>query len=110
MASYYEHNFAAFGKEVLQASFMLSAMRARATAVMSTAMAMAPVDTGEYESSFELSDGITAEYPKGPRVYARVTNTSNHAAAVEYGFGKVPRYRILGKSLYAAGGDVKLST
>lgn len=107
MASWYEHNYRAFGDEVLRASFMRSAMRARATAIMSTAMSMAPVDTGEYEASFELSDGLTTSGGEGIRVYARVTNTAGHAAAVEYGFGRVPRYRVLGRSMYAAGGDVK---
>lgn len=109
MASWYEHNYAAFGKECLQADFMKAAMRARAAAVMSTAMSIAPVDTGEYVSSFELSDGITAYGGKGLRAYGRVTNTAGHAAAVEFGWGKVPRYRVLGKSLYAAGGDVNAS-
>lgn len=107
MASWYEHDYKAFGNEVLRAPWMTSAMRARATAVISTAMSMAPVDTGEYEASFELSDGLTSSGGDGIRVYARVTNTAAHAAAVEYGFGRVPRYRVLGRSMYAAGGDVK---
>lgn len=107
MASWYEHNYGAFGQQVLRASWMTSAMRARATAIMSTAQSIAPVDTGEYVASFEISDGLTPYGGEGIRVYARVTNTAGHAAAVEYGYGRVPRHRVLGKSMYAAGGDAK---
>lgn len=108
MPSRYEHYYGNFGREVLRAGFMTSAMRARATAVMAQAQATAPIDEGEYVSSFELSDGITAYGGKGTRVYARVTNTAPHAPAVEFGYGNVPRYRTLGKALFAAGGDVKV--
>lgn len=104
MASYYEHDYAAFGKECLQAGFMRSAMRARATAVMATAQSIAPVDTGEYVSSFEVSDGITAYGGPGLRAYGRVTNTSPYALALEFGHGRAPRYRVLGRALFAAGG------
>lgn len=107
MASWYEHDYGAFGQEVLRASWMTSAMRSRAAAIMSTAQSMSPIDTGDYVSSFEISDGLTSSGGEGIRVYARVTNTAGHAAAVEYGFGRVPRYRVLGRSMYAAGGDVK---
>lgn len=106
MASYYEHNFAAFGKECLCAGFMKAVMRARAVAVMSTAMSIAPVDSGDYVDSFEVTDGITAAYPVGPRAFGRVANTAPHAFFVEYGSKRVKRYRVLGKSLHAAGGDV----
>lgn len=106
MASWYEHKYAAFGKECLQAEFMRNSMRARATAVAAYAMSISPVDTGDYVSSFEVDDGIGTVGGKGLRAYGRVTNTSGHAAAVEYGWGKVPKYRILGKSLHVAGGDV----
>lgn len=106
MASYYEHNFAAFGKECLMAGFMRRAMVARAEAVAATAEAMAPVETGTYKSSFRVTSGITSAYAVGPRAYARVTNTAPHAFFVEYGSRRVKKYRILGKSLHAAGGDV----
>ncbi len=107
MASFYEHNYDVFGREVLRAPFMRSAMRARATAIMGQAQATAPIDQAEYVASFEISDGFTPFGGEGIRVYARVTNTAPHAIAVEYGFGNVPRYRTLGKSMFAAGGDVK---
>lgn len=106
MASFYEHDYEAFGEQVLRAPFMLSAMRSRATSVMAMAQSIAPVDDGDYLASFEMSDGLTTD-GTGTRVYARVANTAGHAAAVEYGFRRVPRYRVLGKSMHAAGGDVK---
>ena len=105
MASYYEHFYAAFGKECLQAGFMRSAMRARATAVMATAQSIAPVDTGEYVSSFEVSDGITTYGGPGARAYGRVTNTAPHALWVEMGGPRTPKYRTLGRALFAAGGS-----
>lgn len=106
MASYYEHNYDAFGQECLRAPFMRSAMRARAAAVMATAQSISEafVDTGEYISSFEVSDGITAYGGKGTRAYGRVTNTAPYALALEFGHGKAPRYRVLGRALFAAGG------
>lgn len=107
MASYYEHYYANFGQEVLRAGFMRNAMRARATAIAAYAAQTAPVDTGEYAASFEVSDGITSYGGPGTRVFARVTNTAGHAAAVEYGFGRVPKYRTLGKALHIVPGDVK---
>lgn len=109
MASYYTHNYDVFGREVLRAPFMRSAMRARAAAIMGQAQSLAQehIDTGDYVSSFELSDGLTTIGGEGIRVYARVTNTAGHASSVEYGFGNVPRYRTLGKAMFAAGGDVK---
>lgn len=114
MASYYEHNYDAFGDQVLRAEFMQNVMRARAVAVMAEAMAIAPVgdpdngwyddghEPGEYLDSFEVSSGVRATGSTS-RAYGRVTNTSGHALAVEYGYGKVPRYRVLGKSLHVAG-------
>lgn len=108
MPSYYEHNYTAFGDQVLRAEFMENVMRARAVAVMATAQATAPIDEGEYVASFEVSTGIRPTGPKRtPRVFARVTNTAAHALAVEYGYGPVPRYRTLGKAMHAAGGDAK---
>lgn len=103
MASYYEHKYDAFGQECLRAGWMRSAMRARAAAVMATAQSIAPERTGEYRASFEVSDGITAYGGRGTRAYGRVTNTAPYALALEFGHGKAPRYRVLGRALFAAG-------
>lgn len=104
MASYYEHNYQAFGDQVLRAGFMQAVMRARAVAVQATAQATAPIDTGEYVESFEVDSGVRST-GSTRRAYGRVTNTAPHALAVEYGYGPVPRYRTLGKSLHVVGGD-----
>lgn len=101
--SYYEHYYDAFGRECLQAGYMRAAMHARATAVMSAAISMAPVDTGEYVDSFSTSDGIGPYGGRGLRAYGRVTNSAPHALYVEFGFGRVPRYRVLGRALGAVG-------
>lgn len=106
MASYYKHNFAAFGAQCLMAGFMRRAMVARAEAVKATAEALAPVDSGRYKDSFRVTSGITGAYKKGPRAYARVTNTAPYASYIEFGSARVKKYRVLGKSLHAAGGDV----
>lgn len=60
------------------------------------------VRTGEYVSSFQHEPGPVVEVNDGefanPRVSAEVANTSDHAAAVEYGNSRAGRgYRILGK-------------
>jgi hypothetical protein len=119
MPSYYKHNYAAFGAEVLRAGFMHAEMLARAERVKAAAEAIAPVgdpesgwytggrEPGEYKASFRVSGGVTAYGGAGTRAFGRVTNVSDHAAAVEYGYGKTPKYRTLGKSMHAAGGDIK---
>lgn len=107
MASYYEHNYAAFGAEVLRAPWMAASMNARATAILAMALSISPVDSGEYIDSFEITSGVSSFGGKGTRVYARLTNTSGHAAAVEFGLGRVPKYRVLGRSMHMGGGDVK---
>lgn len=119
MVSYYKHNYAAFGAEVLRAPFMLAEMISRAERMKAAAEAIAPVGDptsgwynhgnvpGEYKASFRVSGGITAYGGAGTRAFGRCANVSDHAAAVEYGYGSTPKYRTLGKSMHAAGGDIK---
>lgn len=119
MASFYEHDYEAFGAEIMRAGFMLAMVEERAQQVKAAAVAIAPVgdpnsgwytggrEPGEYKASFEVSVGISPRGGPATRAYGRVTNTSDHAAAVEFGYGPVPRYRVLGRSLGAAGGDVR---
>lgn len=111
--------------ELLVASFIRQNMRERAEAVRDMAVSISPTGDpatsdfytrkpaqrsssgpGEYARSFEVSDG-TVFRAKGLRAYGRVTNTAPYASAVEYGFGGTIRYRILGRSLAAAGGDLR---
>lgn len=104
--SRYEHKYKAFGDEVLRAPFMRRQMLDRAYAVKAAAEAISPVASGEYLRSFEVSAGIRpAGKRRARRAYARVTNTAPHAMAVEFGFGRTPRYRVLGKALGVVPGD-----
>jgi hypothetical protein len=119
MASYYEHDYEAFGTEIMRAGFMLAMVRERAEQIAAAAIAIAPVgdpnsgwytdgrEPGEYKAGFEVSTGIGPGGGPASRAYGRVANTSDHAAAVEFGFGPVPRYRVLGRSLSAGGGDIR---
>lgn len=119
MASSYVHNYAEFGKQVMRAGFMRAVVVERAELVKAVAEASAPVgdaasgwydggrEPGEYKAAFSVSTGITSSYGPGSRVFARVSNDSDHALAVEYGYGPVPRYRTLGRALIAAGGDAR---
>lgn len=113
MAARYDHNYRAFGNQVLQAPWMRAEMAARAERVAEAARAIAPVgdpnsgwydgerSPGLYKASFVTSSGIRRS--KTTRAFGRVTNTAPYASAVEFGFGRTPKYRTLGKSLHAAG-------
>lgn len=104
--SYYEHKYRAFGNEVLRAPFMQREMRQRANDVYLEAVRIAPVDTGEYVRSFEVDSGVR-QTGRTRRAYGRVTNTSAHAMAVEFGWANTPRYRVLGKASSAAQGTLR---
>lgn len=62
------------------------------------AVSIAPRDSGEYASSFQV-DRITVIFTsgpgKGPRVGARLVNKAPYAAAVEWRHG----HRVLGRTL-----------
>lgn len=63
------------------------------------AEASSPRVTGEYAGSFEASDEI-AEIAGHKRVIGVLTNTSGHAAAVEYGNANDSRaHHVLGRTL-----------
>lgn len=116
MAATYKHDYAAFGAAVLCAPFMVAEMAGRAEKVAAAARAIAPVgdpnsgwysgagthSPGNYKASFEVSSGVRSGRTR--RAYGRVTNTAGYAAAVEFGYGRTPKYRVLGKSMHAAGG------
>lgn len=106
MATYYEHDHGAFGREVLCAGFMLANMGARASRVKAVAEAISPEYTGEYKGSFGTY--VHVGHSGGPeqRAIGTVYNSSDHAHIVEFGGGPTPRYRILGRALGAAGGEI----
>lgn len=97
MGAEYTHNYAAFGKQVLCAPFMKSAMGEAAERIMVYAISISPVRTGRYKSSFKVTTGIRSTGTR--RAYGAVTNSAPYAAAVEFGLGNVPRHRVLGKSI-----------
>lgn len=62
------------------------------------AESIAPVDTGEYRSSFEVATITRGEGSK-KRAVSQLVNTADHAAAVEWGNSNSPKRRILGQTL-----------
>jgi hypothetical protein len=93
----YTHNYAAFGEAVLRAPWMKDVMVAKANEIMARAIALSPTRTGRYKASFKVTSGI--KHGATSRAYGRVTNTAPYAAAVEFGFGKTPRHRPLGRAI-----------
>jgi hypothetical protein len=53
------------------------------------------VPDGHYRDKFEVESGVM-ETLTGRRAYGRVTNTSPHAAAVEWGNRRAPAQHVLG--------------
>jgi hypothetical protein len=99
--------------EMLRSDGMIADMRRRAENVMAEAVANAPVGDpggtwpdphpGLYRAGFHVESGVRSR-GKTRRAYGRATNDAPHALAVEYGWGKTPRYRTLGTALFAAAG------
>jgi HK97 gp10 family phage protein len=81
---------------------MQAEMRRRAEKVKAAAEAAAPVDTGEYKSSFRVTSGARGGVKKD-RAYGRVANASPHAFYVEYGTSKTRAHHTLRGALAAAG-------
>lgn len=109
MAATYRHNYVNFGKGVLCAPWMVADMRQRMVRVKQAAITLSPVGnpkrdrhSGQYIESFIVNSGTQFAFG-GRRAVAKVTNDAPHAAAVEFGFGKTPKYRVLGRALAAAG-------
>lgn len=79
-----------------------AAMRAALNRVVSDgkgfAESIAPVDTGEYRSSFKTVGDTRGEGTR-KRARAQLVNDSDHAAAVEFGNRRVPGQRVLGRTL-----------
>lgn len=92
----FQGDYAGIG-EMLRGSIGLAAALHQAEKVKATAEAIAPVYTGEYKSVFDIVPGDNAE-----RAEVYVVNNSPHAFDVEFGRGKTPRHRTLGKALGVA--------
>lgn len=99
--------------EMLCAGYMRSAMMARIRAVEALAINNSPVGdptedetAGEYIGSFSTEGGIQQGPPQpgvpvNRRAYGQLTNSSDHAMAVEYGQHGVRRRAPMRKALRA---------
>jgi hypothetical protein len=105
MAAIYKPSHDGIG-DLLRAPFMQAEMLRRAQNVEAAARAAAPDATPlgvGYKYEFETTSGVKTSKKGTRRAYGRVTNHSDHALAVEYGFAETPKYRTLGRALDAAG-------
>lgn len=87
MGATYTHNFAAFGELVLNAPFMVEAMRARAEVGEAAARAATPIGPdrdGHFIDHFSVEAGAHGGH-KGDRAWAEVVNDDDNAAAKEFG-------------------------
>ncbi|MCW2904924.1 MAG: hypothetical protein JWO67_7189 [Streptosporangiaceae bacterium] len=83
-------------RELMTSPEMLACMGAAAEQGKQFAVSISPRRTGEYSESFHV-EGSTAGGPNRDRAEARLTNTSSHAADVEWrNHGGM---RILGKTV-----------
>ncbi len=93
-------SYSGIGK-MIRSPEMRAEMRRRAEKVKRAAEATAPVDSGEYKTSFRVTSGARGGFKKD-RAYGRVTNTAPHAFYVEYGTSKTPAHHTLRRALDAA--------
>jgi len=99
MAARYTHNYGPFGKEVLQAAWMVAEMHEKAERIRDAAIMLSPTSTGTYVRSFVVDSGVRTD--NTTRAFGRVTNTAPYASAVEFGFKNTPKYRVLGRAMTA---------
>ncbi len=85
---------------ILKSPQMQREMTARAEKIKARAESLAPRDTGSYASSFKVETYIREG--KTTRAVAKVINSSNHAAYVEWGTSRTPRYRVMGRAAGSA--------
>jgi hypothetical protein len=107
----YHHDYAAFGRIVLNGDFMVAEMLVRGERVLARAEATAPFDIEDkdgthYRDCFVLKAGTHGGIHHD-RAYAEVSNTDMPTALfVEYGNENTPRHRTLGNALDGASGSI----
>ncbi|MYR43062.1 hypothetical protein GTW67_13810 [Streptomyces sp. SID5910] len=87
---------------MFQRPWMQRAARKTAVQMKGAAEGRSPRETGEYSRSFDVVPvflNIPFRGKARMRAGARLVNTSDHAAHVEYGNGKTPRYAVLHKTM-----------
>lgn len=106
MTTKFEASYEGIGQMLCMTSLQQN-MRRRAERVKTAAIPLSPYDEDEegqhYVECFEVSSGVKVSEKGAMRAYGRVTNTSPHASAVEWGFNNTPRHRVLGRAMMAAG-------
>jgi len=98
----YVHNQAGVG-ELARSEGMLAEMRRCAEVIEEIAIAIAPVDSGDYVESFRVT-ATKHGGAKGDRAQATVTNTSNHSTFVEFGTSRMRGQHVLLTAAVASGG------
>lgn len=93
----FRQNYGGVGK-MLRSPQMRAAMVTRAEKLKARMEAMSPRLTGNYGSSFQVTSGLQRGPGGGKRAWAKVVNTSPHAAYVEWGGRNTPRYRVMGRA------------
>jgi hypothetical protein len=106
--STFDASFSGIG-ELLRSAEMQAAMHGKAERIAEAARATAPVgpatDGTHYRDAFEVSSGVREGSSR--RAYGQVENTSDHAAAVEFGNFRtraqtIEAHHVLGRALDAA--------
>jgi hypothetical protein len=87
----YQMNFEGLGK-IMRGRGMQAMLRTEAQRGMQYAEVIAPVDTGDYKSSFRVSTASRGQGRWKDRAVAYLHNDSDHALQVEY----TDDYRTLG--------------
>lgn len=86
--------------QILVSPQMQREMKARAEKVKARAEALSPEDTSQYVRSFKVETFIRKG--KTSRAVAKVINDSPHAAYVEWGTSRTPRFRVMGRAAGSA--------
>ena len=86
--------------QILVSPQMQREMKARAEKVKARAEALSPEDTSQYVRSFKVEPFIRKG--KTSRAVAKVINDSPHAAYVEWGTSRTPRFRVMGRAAGSA--------
>lgn len=98
----YVANYAGLG-EMLRAGYMLDAMVRHAERIEDIAIAIAPVDSGDYVEKFRIIP-TTHGGPHADRAQARVENFSDHANFVEFGTSRYQGQHVLLTAAVSSGG------
>lgn len=89
-------------RRMLGARFMQAETERRMELVRLLAIAIAPVDTGDYVSRFSRPDAIDTGVNERGAAYSRLSNNSGHAYFLEVGTERMRAQRILRRALRAA--------